>query len=72
MQEIYNELASDALECSTWTDRAQILIGIWAASVVAQSEIILRNAELVLATSEETYTKYLLLRHEIQFLNIGL
>ena len=59
LQDVYNQLVNDALECSTWVDRAQVLIGIWATSVVAQSEIILRNAELVLATSQETYTKYI-------------
>ena len=46
LQDVYNQLVNDALECncSTWVDRAQVLIGIWATTVIAQSEIILRNS----------------------------
>ena len=57
MQEIFDSMVEDQLECQTFVDRAGDLLDIWTTAVIAQGEIVLRHAENTLAVSEATYTK---------------
>ena len=50
-------MVEDQQECQTFVDRAGDLIDIWTTCVLAESAIVLRNAETALEVAEETYQK---------------